>query len=255
MEMMTKLKKPFNQRSASHSSYFSLGLLLWSALHSFQALAVSDKVQAIFDKKNRTVAPPSSDQQASPPSSIAPLDRDFEEPKQSARDGYKKTRNDRHQSGLRDTAFDGERIFGVGFMGAGSYGIFGAEVDLGIEKDWSIGLGIGTGMTYSTWSTYVRRYFKQGKVNTFFQVGYANWFLSKVPSGGDEVLPSFLSKRFFTDDGVNLVRKRAHLLYPGLGVLFQHDSGLAALAMLQYLVSIDGFNGALFGGLGLYYYF
>ena len=154
--------------------------------------------------------------------------------------------------------FSGERVFGLGLIGAGAYGVFGVETDFAVNQELSVGFGLGTGMTYSTWGLYSRFFLKQGaRINTFFQVGYANWFLGKAPTGTGQINPNFLTERFFTRNanGVVLESQRAHLIYPGIGVMYQHASGLAASVQLQYMISIKDFSGGLFGAMGLYYYF
>jgi len=165
-------------------------------------------------------------------------------------------REERRQQRLGNYAFDGRRVFGVGFVGAGSYGIFGAEADFSFGNSWSGGIGIGTGMAYSSWGFHARHYFQSGNLTPYLQAGYANWTLQRDPHRESEVYPVYLGERFLqNEDGSFKVRKSVHLVYPALGILFQSQSGLAFTMQLQYLISALDFNGALAGGFGLHFYF
>lgn len=157
---------------------------------------------------------------------------------------------------LEEYAFSGKRIFGVGFVGAGAYGIFGAEIDFGFDDEWTGGLGIGTGMSYATWGLHARRFFQQGSLTPYFQVGYANWVMNSAPRGEKDVFPLYLGEQFLIDsDGNYKVKEHIHLVYPAIGVMFQSSSGLAFQLHLQYLLSALSFTGALAGSFGFYFYF
>lgn len=157
---------------------------------------------------------------------------------------------------LEEYAFSGKRIFGVGFIGAGAYGIFGAEIDFGFNDEWTGGLGIGTGMTYATWGLHARRFFQQGSLTPYFQVGYANWVMNSAPREEKDVFPLYLGEQFLLDnDGNYKVGEHVHLVYPAIGVIFQSSSGLAFQLHLQYLLSALNFTGALAGSFGFYFYF
>jgi hypothetical protein len=153
-------------------------------------------------------------------------------------------------------SFDGERLFGIGFVGGGPYGVFGSEFDFAANEQWSAGFGIGTGMSYSTWGLYGRYFMKEGRWSPFIQTGYAQWTLSRAPRGGEGVIPNHLAQRFFADkDGFVRNPKTIHLVYPGVGVLYQHRSGIAAQFSVQYFIRANDFSGGLWGSTGLYFYF
>jgi hypothetical protein len=165
-------------------------------------------------------------------------------------------RQDRRSERVRDYAFNGKRTVGVGFLGAGSYGIFGAETDLNFGNGWSGGLGIGTGIAYSSWGFYGRYYFQEEMLSPFFQFGYAQWYMSRDPVREEAVYPVYLGEQFFQDkNGSFKVGSRVNFVYPAIGVLFQADSGLAATLQLQYLISAFSFRGALAGSFGIHFYF
>jgi hypothetical protein len=156
----------------------------------------------------------------------------------------------------RGYGFSGERVFGLGFVGAGAYGIFAGEIDVAVNDDLSLGAGLGTGMSYSSWGLYARFYMKQSTLSSFFQAGYANWYMGKAPESAEDLAPYYLTKRFFVSETGRLPQSlRIHLLYPAMGVLYQHESGLAITGQLQYLINIQDFFGGLAGSLGFHYYF
>jgi hypothetical protein len=165
-------------------------------------------------------------------------------------------REERRSERVRDYAFNGRRIVGLGFVGAGTYGIFGAEADLNFGNGWSGGLGLGTGMAYSSWGFYGRYYFQEERLSPFFQFGYAQWFMSRNPVREDTVYPIYLGEQFLQQkDGSYKVGSRVNFIYPAIGVLYQAESGLAATVQLQYLIGAFNFRGALAGSFGIHFYF
>jgi hypothetical protein len=169
----------------------------------------------------------------------------------------RENRREKRQGVLESYSFDGTRAVGIGLVGAGPYGIFGAEFDLSFGSKWSGGFGIGTGMAYSTWGIYGRKYFLEGPISTFLQLGYANWTIGGRPYREKALYPQYLSKLFFGEDprSADSVRKPVHLIYPATGILFQTKSGLAYSLALQYFINAANFTGALYAGTGMHFYF
>lgn len=261
--------------------------LLGALLMSQSAFALTAAVQEIFDKNNRRLAPPPKSLRADRANmdyrysngaeradelkrkngyggavAEAPNDEDYEKLNTPVRaplspDSYSEssTSTRRHNRKIV-SSFSGERIFGLGFVGGGAYGVFGLESDFTVAPQWSAGVGVGTGMAYTTWSAYGRYYFKESAWNPFFQIGYANWHLQKSSKTGDKISPEFLAGRFFEDKNGNVAEgQRLHLLYPAVGVLYQSPTGFAVSTQLQYFISVNGFTGGLYGDLGFHFYF
>jgi hypothetical protein len=168
----------------------------------------------------------------------------------------RESRKEKRQGLLENYSFDGNRAVGLGLVGGGAYGIFGAELDLGFGSKWSGGFGLGTGMAYSTWGLYARKYFLEGPISTFIQLGYAHWNIPNVPYREKTIYPGYLSRLFFGDSTDNLQsKKRVHLIYPSTGILYQTKSGLAYSAAIQYFINAANFTGALYASLGMHFYF
>lgn len=153
--------------------------------------------------------------------------------------------------------FLGERNLGIGLISAGAYGIFGAEVDLTVSNNWTAGLGIGTGMTYRTWGFHSRYLFRPSALTGFVEAGYSNWYLHKASKTGEAIYPQHMADRFLTNSsGAYVSGARAHLVYPGFGILYKHRSGMGAIAQVQYFINTSGgLQGALGASAGLYLYF
>ncbi len=213
-----------------------------------------NRVQRRLSSDETVVAAGSDNLEVSDPVTAPPTPQTV--PPTSSRVVIRGDRGERREQRLGSYAFDGRRVFGVGFVGAGSYGIFGAEVDFGFGNQWAGGIGIGTGMAYSSWGFHARKYFQSGNLTPYVQFGYANWTLQRDPFRENEVYPIYLGEQFLQNkDGSFKVRKPVHLIYPALGILFQSQSGLAFSMQLQYLISALDFRGALAGGFGLHFYF
>jgi hypothetical protein len=149
-----------------------------------------------------------------------------------------------------------ERVFGMGFMSAGAYGVFGAEVDFALLEEWTFGFGVGTGMDFSSWGVHSRYVMRKAALSPFVELGYANWRLGKVSERTSDALPSYLARRFFEPkEGGGVTSSTAHILYPGIGVSYMFPSGMTLVGQAQYMVQLRDFSGGLTGSAGLYYYF
>ncbi len=138
------------------------------------------------------------------------------------------------------------------------FSLFGINLDVSVlyNSKLTAGFGLGTGMSYSTWGVHGRYFLQKSRWSTLVEMGYAQWHLGRVPRDGSAVIPNHLYRIFFEGSGRGILKpKTAHIVYPGIGVLYQHRSGLAALFELQYFVSATNFSGALFGTTGVYFYF
>jgi hypothetical protein len=151
-----------------------------------------------------------------------------------------------------------DRTFGLGFVSAGAYGVFGAEVDFALLDEWTFGFGVGTGMNYSTWGLHSRYLLRKSSAFTpFVELGYANWRIEKVSNRGGDVMPSHLAQRFFSknSDGRLISGDTAHIVYPGFGISYMLSSGLTLSAQGQYMIHLGDFSGGLTGSAGIYFYF
>jgi hypothetical protein len=247
------------------------------ALESLSAQALSQRTIDIFDKRNRVLDPPPdalrSNQaelgyrysaEAQRLKRAPAMDSDAineaalveDEDPDNSRHLRKNLRRERRRKAESEYDFAGDGLFGVGFVGAGPYGIFGAEAELAVGKRLYVGAGLGTGMSYSSWALHARYTLVKGQsLNTFFEAGYANWQLGRVSTSGKELRPSYLADRFFSDDGRLDPGEHAHMVYPGLGVVFQGDSGLAASMQVDYLMNLNGFEGGWTAAMGFYFYY
>jgi len=237
-----------------------------------ESSAMSRRVASIFDKDKRVMDPPPKSMTADPEVRAGrkslPREDEVDESSDeamatvpvygtesleaSSRPRLRSSR--RRKSSSRD--FDSSaRVLGLGLVGAGAYGIFGAELEFVFSPEWSGGLGIGTGMSYSTWGVFSRYFFKPGAFSPFLQMGYAHWQVPGTLGEGERVQPGYLAERFLSDKNGIKSNASAHIIYPGLGVLFQHPSGLGVMAQLQYFISAPSFQGAPAGSFGFLYSF
>ncbi len=176
--------------------------------------------------------------------------------KVESEDQAERTQNEGNEEKASTGGRHHQRTFGVGLVGGGAYGVFGGEVDFRIADQWSGGFGVGTGMSYSTWGIQSRYFFSEGAFSPFTQMGYASWYLERISHTGEKVKPEYLANRFFGDKNGKLTEdSRLHLIYGGIGVLYQAASGVAASLQLQYFIHLQGFEGGLYGAFGMYYYF
>lgn len=250
-------------------------VLVFAVAPSVHAGSLSRRIAQIFNRDERVMDPPPKSLTADPEVRAGrkqlPSDDEVDEarsggsdalatvPVESADSGVARSRSGRPRLARsrrhgREAA-DDQRIVSLGLVGAGAYGIFGAELEFVFSPQWSGGLGIGTGMAYSSWGVFSRYSFKSGPLTPFFQMGYAHWQVAGKPAADEKVQPGYLAERFLSDKDGIIPNGSAHIIYPGLGVLFQHPSGIGVMAQLQYFVSAPSFQGAPAGSFGFYYSF
>lgn len=258
----------FKQLSLSFGALWSL-----SGAHAY-----STRTQEIINKKNRTLSAPSRDITAYQENAVARYQSESKRLSKTDIEGVDNSdptspekaeaaddaeSDDKDESRPKSTSsssilqFSGERVFSVGFVGAGSYGVFGLDFEIGIDDNWAVGGGLGTGMTYSTWDLHGKYYFNNSKrISPFAQFGYANWNMRRVSRSGEKGRPQYLTDRFFADKSGNVTKaQQRHLVYPGVGILLLEGSGLGASAQLIYLISLSNSVGALYGGVGFHLFF
>jgi len=152
---------------------------------------------------------------------------------------------------------DKKHIFGVGFMLMGPYGIGGLELDFRMGTRSTLGLGVGTGHLYHTWHLYGRHFmFSNGPIQSFVQLGYTNWRSRDKLIGNTNSFPEFLTKEFLTDGNRNFTGKEnGHMIYPAIGVNYEHHLGINIYGIIQYLIRVDELRARPNVGLGVMYYF
>jgi hypothetical protein len=254
-----------------------LALAVVASLAPTPSFGLSRRVAQIFDRNQRVMDPPPKSMTADPEVRAGrkslPREDEVDESRssgealatvpvygaESSASGSSSRPRQRSRTMRRQASSSGydpsDRVMGIGLVGAGAYGIFGAELEFVFNPEWTGGIGIGTGMAYSSWGVFTRYFFKQGSLSPFFQAGYSHWQLSGRPGEGEKVQPGYLAERFLSDKNGIKANATAHILYPGLGVLFQHPSGLGVMAQLQYFISAPSFQGAPAGSFGFYYSF
>ena len=94
------------------------------------------------------------------------------------------------------------------------------------------------------------------QIDTFVQAGFATWQASRASARGRTPKPSYLAKKFLSDDSGDFENgEQAYIAYPAFGAIYQFDGGPAIFGAIQYLMRFDEFRGALYGMLGTTFYF
>lgn len=142
--------------------------------------------------------------------------------------------------------------FGIGLAGGGSLAILGLESDINLLPEWSVSVGLGTGIDYSSFSLRTKLYLMGEWVSPYVGAGVARWW-----SDGTNVTrfsPSMLHNQFLDganpSDGFNV-----WLVYPVAGVQFMTQWGFAVYAEYQYFFRLFTLASASYGGAGFHWYF
>lgn len=145
------------------------------------------------------------------------------------------------------------RRFGVGASAGGPLAVMGVEADVNFDENLSIGLGLGTGIAYTTFMAKAR-YFLLGEwVSPYMGLAVARWWTDGTQS--TSVGPGLLTDKFLPP-GYDLRQGFSlFLLAPSVGVQFMHPMGFAVSVELQYLVKLLDFANGAYGGLSAHWYF
>ncbi len=145
------------------------------------------------------------------------------------------------------------RRFGIGFSAGGSLAVLGVEADVNLTKDFSLGLGMGTGLDYST-VMLKGRYFLLGEwVSPYLGVSVARWWSDGTTASA--IGPGILSDQFLGSAYDLTQGFSVFLLSPSFGVQFMHPMGFAISAEIQYLFRLFDFSNGAYAGLAAHWYF
>ena len=143
--------------------------------------------------------------------------------------------------------------FGVGFTAGGPLAVLGISADVNVTENMSLGLGLGTGLNYSTFMLE-GRYFLLGEwVSPYLGFAVARWWTDGTSA--TNLAPSVLVNRFLPS-GYDYTRGFSlFILSPAVGVQFMHPMGFAISAELQYLFKLVDFSNGTYAGLSAHWYF
>jgi len=145
------------------------------------------------------------------------------------------------------------RRFGVGIGAGGALAVLGAEVDVNLAPEWSVGVGMGTGIDYSTMMARAKYYLLGDWVSPYVSVGVARWWTDGT--GARSVSPAVLANRFLPQ-GTDLRQGfNCYLAYPAGGVQFMHPMGIAFYVEVQYLFRLFSMANGTYAGMGVNWYF
>jgi hypothetical protein len=145
------------------------------------------------------------------------------------------------------------RRFGVGVSAGGALAVFGVEADVNITENFSVSVGLGSGIDYSTAMAKARWYLLGEWVSPYVGVGVSRWWTDGTAERN--IGPSVLVNRFLSgvtdySNGFNV-----WILSPSIGVQFMHPKGFAVSAELQYLFRLFDFSNGTYAGMGIHWYF
>lgn len=146
-----------------------------------------------------------------------------------------------------------QRRFGLGMSAGGPLSVLGLEVDVNIEPEWGVSLGIGTGLDYSTMMAKTRFFLPGQWVSPYLTAGIARWWSNGTK---EKVLgPSILRNKFLPGESDFTNGFDVWIVYPGIGVQFMHSLGFAFYAEVQYLFKLFNLANGTYAGLGMHWYF
>ncbi len=143
--------------------------------------------------------------------------------------------------------------FGFGVSAGGPLAVMGFEADANITEQFSVGLGLGTGIDYNT-AMVKARYFILGEwVSPYIAAGVARWWTNGTQE--KHVGPAVLANRFLTPADDPSKGFNVYIVYPAVGVQIMNPMGISVFAEIQYLFRLFSFSNGTYAGLGVHWYF
>jgi hypothetical protein len=146
-----------------------------------------------------------------------------------------------------------DKRVGLGISAGGPLALMGMEMDVNVAEDFSLTGGLGTGFDYNTIELKGRYFLTGKKVSPYIGMGFARWW-----TGGTNTTtfaPAIVSSKFI-DPTVNPKNGFSiFLVYPTLGIQFLHKSGFEISGELEYLFKLFAMANAVYGGIGVHWYF
>lgn len=145
------------------------------------------------------------------------------------------------------------RRFGLGISAGGPLSILGVEADVNIQENFSLALGVGTGLNYS--SVMLKgRYFLLGEwVSPYVACAVARWWTQGTTA--TQMNPSILSSRFLPAGYDYTQGFSLFFVAPAVGVQFMHPMGFAVSLELQQLFKMVDLSNGTYASVSAHWYF
>ncbi len=146
-----------------------------------------------------------------------------------------------------------KKRFGLGLTGGGGYGIMGLEGDFNLVPEFSVSIGWGTGIDYSSFNVKAR-YFLLGEwVSPYFGLGFSHWWSDG--RGSRDVSPAILRNKFLASVEDPTQGYSIFMAYPCVGVQFMHFSGFSFSAEVMALFKLFNLANGTYAGASAHWYF
>ena len=144
---------------------------------------------------------------------------------------------------------------------SGIHGLFGASLELNFNPQNSVELGFGTAPQYQSFHAQLKRSVSGKQFSPYLAGGYSLWFNHWEGSKNfnSKTYPAFFGEQFLTEEEISKGEFKKHMLYSAIGIQYFQMSepllGVSIYAEFNLLISLDAFEAAPIGGLGIKYYF
>ena len=141
---------------------------------------------------------------------------------------------------------------GLGVSIAGPLSVMGLELDVNVTELATVGVGLGTGLDYSTFMLKGKYFLMGEKISPYIAAGIARWWTDGTRE--TNIGPSVLKNKFLSGanykDGFDV-----WMLYPALGLQYMHPMGISIYAEIQALFKIPTLANGTYAGVGAMVFF
>ena len=155
-----------------------------------------------------------------------------------------------------NTEMRGHKKFGIGTSVGGSTGMLGLNVEINLEPENALVIGLGTGPSYGTfdvlWKNNLERYY----LSPYTKFGYSKWFRA---GGGGTAADSSVLRQVFSDSDLRDGKFGADFLVASIGAEYnQLEGDLAGVNFYGELVMMAELRTAKLvptGAIGITYFY
>ena len=168
---------------------------------------------------------------------------------------------DRTEEAQKISTFWATHKMAVGMATAGAYGLLGGTVAIHFHPDWSVDLGYGGGSHFNSFGFRIKRMLLMSSaLNPYIGVGFNRWERNTTrPFNAADVSPGYVASEFMSEADRAEARIDERLIHGSVGIQYIFTQGpwrnYGVFLEALFLVSIEDYQSAPTGSLGLNYFF
>ena len=144
---------------------------------------------------------------------------------------------------------------------AGAYGLFGGVVAIHFHPQWNVDFGFGGGSHFQSYGFRIKKHLLlSSQFNPYFGVGFNRWHRNTSrPFNVADLSPGYIASEFLEESERQLGIIDEKLVHGTLGLQYTFTEGpwkgYGVYLEALFMMSVEDFDSALTGSLGVNYFF